>query len=181
MTAATDADPGINGLRGDLDSVRTALLEDAVARAEEMVTQASLDAEAAVADAERDNMAEVGRAVRRSEGSAKAKADQALARANAEAHSDVLRAKELLRQRLIADIHRAAFGLRHHPRYAELLDQLTGLARHQLGADAVIERDPDGRGGVVATADARRVDYSFTALADRALETIADEVAQLWT
>jgi vacuolar-type H+-ATPase subunit E/Vma4 len=181
MTITTNADPRVDGLRGDLDSVRTALFEDAVAQAEEMVAQASLDAEAAVADAERDTMAEIERALHRSELSAKAKADQALARATAEAHRDVLRAKELLRQRLIADTHRAALGLRRHPRYSELLDHLTSLARRQLGADAVIERDPDGRGGVVATANARSVDYSSVELADRALETIADEVAQLWT
>ena len=55
------------------------------------------------------------------------------------------------------------------------------MARDQLGPGARIERDPPELGGVVATAGTRRVDYTLTALAERALNDHADEVTALWT
>jgi hypothetical protein len=81
----------------------------------------------------------------------------------------------------VATTRRAVLDLRADPRYPALLDHFEQVARRQLGADAVIERDPDGVGGIVAHQGDRRVDYSLAALADRALDTLGDDIERLWT
>jgi hypothetical protein len=66
------------------------------------------------------------------------------------------------------------------PSYPRLLDRLEELARAQLGADVVIDRDPPSDGGVLASSGDRRVDYRLDALAERAAIAIEDEVAASW-
>jgi vacuolar-type H+-ATPase subunit E/Vma4 len=163
-----------------LEPVRIALLSDARAEADRIVSAATSAAETAVAKAEAESLAAVERAVRRTERSSLAHSKQVLARAGNDNHREVLSTREQIRQELINEVRSAARDLRHDPRYPALLDHLETLARSQLGDEAVITRDLDTDGGIVAETGRRRVDYRLPLLADRALDHLADEVAELW-
>ncbi len=180
MTASTSATPDLDPLVDALGPVRSALLEDAAREADRIVNDAAHDAESIVDEAEADARAEVRRAEERSEMSARARADRMLARARNDSHHEILRAKEDIRHRLLEAVHAAALALREDPRYPDLLTELVRLARDQLGPDAVFERDPADHGGILVTDGSHRLDYTLPALADRALDVLADDVAELW-
>jgi vacuolar-type H+-ATPase subunit E/Vma4 len=163
-----------------LGPVRDALLEDAAAEADQVAADANRDAALLVDGAERDAEREIERANRRGAQSAEVRAAGMIAQARGDAHQAILSARQDVRSRLHDAVHVAAQDLRADIRYQALLDELERLARGQLGADAEIERDPDQQGGIIAVADSRRVDYTLAALANRALDAHADQVAQLW-
>jgi vacuolar-type H+-ATPase subunit E/Vma4 len=163
-----------------LAPVRDALLADAEAEAARIVDEARRAADDAVATATKEADATVDAAQRRSELAGRVHADLVLAQARSDAHAAVLHVQEDLRRALQERVHAAVGELRGDPRYSSLLDGLEAMARTQLGGSAVIERDPDPHGGIVAVAGDRRVDYTLQALADRALRAIDDEVARLW-
>lgn len=167
-------------LAAALEPVRRALLADAESEAGERRRVAEREAAAIRAEAD----AAVADAVRRAEDHARAtvriRTAQSLERARAEAHGAVLRARDEARGRLADATREAAVALRHDPRYPDLLDRLELLAVDQLGTSAVVHRDPEPSGGVIAEASGRRVDYSLEALAARALDVLGDEIAELW-
>lgn len=165
-------------LREQLAPVRAALVGDAEAEADRILSSAKSSADDVVAEATAQADAEVERARHRAELAAQANAEQVLARVRSEGHRAVLVSQQQLRQRLIDEVHASVEELRNDPRYPALVDHLEALARTQLGDEAVIEHVPAG--GIVAEANGRRVDYRLTALVDRALETLDDEVAALW-
>ena len=181
MTSSARPAVDVGGLEGQLEEVREALMADARINVDRILAEAREEAERLVAATERDADAEVDRERERSKRSAGIHADQVLARARADAHARIQRAREEVRQQLVDEVRAATGGARTDPRYPALLDQLEVMARSQLGDRTVIERDPEGRGGIIATRDTRRVDYTLGALADRARDAISDEVAQLWT
>ncbi|RLE20890.1 MAG: hypothetical protein DRJ50_10035 [Actinobacteria bacterium] len=164
-----------------LEPVRAALLADANAEAEQIVRDATRAADRLVNQTEHDAEAEVTEVERRGELSARARADQQVARARDEAHSIVLHTQEILHQQLADAARAAVLNLRNDPRYPALLDHFADVARNQLGDAAIIERDPEPDGGIIAVAGTRRVDYTLPALADRALDALADETAALWS
>jgi vacuolar-type H+-ATPase subunit E/Vma4 len=168
-------------LEESLEPVHQALTADGETQAREIVSEATRAADDLVAQAERHAEIEVDNARRRNERSATASVDQTLARARADAHRVVLQTQARHHQHLIDEVRDAAMAMRRDPRYPALLDHLETLAKTQLGSTAAIERDPDLGGGVRAVAGNRQVDYTLEALADRALDTLADEVTQLWT
>jgi vacuolar-type H+-ATPase subunit E/Vma4 len=168
-------------LAARLEPVRDALLADADAEAARIVAEARRVADDAVTSATHAADAAVEAAQQRSELAGRAHADLALARARNDAHTNILRTQEELRRELADRVHAAVDEVRDDPRYPALLDQLEVMVDSQLGSAAIIERDPDAHGGIIAVAGDRRVDYTLRALADRALDAIADEVAQLWT
>jgi vacuolar-type H+-ATPase subunit E/Vma4 len=168
-------------LAGRLDPVRQALLDDARAEAGRIRTEARRRADDAVAEAEQEVAAEVAEVTRRQAIAAGARADQVRARADAEAHTEMLGAREDVHQDLLEAVRVAALRLRDDERYPALLDHFEAVARAQLGAEAHVERDPPADGGIVAVAGTRRVDYTLTTLAERALDVHADEVTALWT
>lgn len=181
MTAVVPSDPVFDDpLRIALEPVRRALLEDARAAADRVLADATRRATRRVEEAERDASAAVESAERRGETSARVRADQALTQARSDAHGRILRVEEELRRRLHDRARTAARELVDDPRYPELIGTLQRLARDQLGPAAEIEEDPGGRGGIVAVAGSRRVDYTLPALAERALGSLADEEASLW-
>jgi vacuolar-type H+-ATPase subunit E/Vma4 len=180
MIALAPTDAGLDGHRAELEPVRDALLEDAKALAHQMIVEATREATLAVDEAEQEADTEIRRAERRGKTSARVRADQTLAQARGDAHGDVLEHKEDIRRRFHRAVRVAALGLEDDVRYPNLIDMLEVLARNQLGPTARIERDPDGLGGLVAVDGSRRVDYTLPALAERALESLADKVAQLW-
>lgn len=180
MTVEIRGAHDVEALIDVLAPVRTALLDDADTEARRIVAEATHDADSTVAETEADANAEIERTRHRSQMSARARADQKLERLRAESHRDVLRAKDDIRRRLIDAVHDAVLDLRDDPRYPELLRGLEARCIAQLGPGASIERDPADGGGIVATADTRRLDYSLPALAERALDSLADDVAELW-
>jgi vacuolar-type H+-ATPase subunit E/Vma4 len=163
-----------------LQPVRRALLDDATHDAEQIAGRASQRAADVVDSARRESATQLEQVRRRRERSAEAHAEQMLAMAHNNAHEAILRAREVVRRQLIDETRRSVMAVRNDERYDTLLDRLEDLARAQLGADARIDRDPAPDGGVIATNGSRRVDYTLPALADRALEALADEVALLW-
>lgn len=167
-------------LARSLEPVRQALLADAEGQAASVRNRAEQEAAAIRAEAD----AAVAEAVRRAEDHARAtlriRADQSLEQARAEAHAAVLRARGEARRRLAGATREAAIALRGDPRYPELLDRLERLAIDQLGPSAVVQRDPEPSGGVIAEASGRRVDYTLDALAQRALGALGGEIAELW-
>lgn len=182
MTATLDRsiDTASLSLEEALQPVRLALLADAELEADRIIAAARTAADESVAGALSEADAEVERARDRAERSARAHTARLQARVLDQGRRTVLAAKEQLRRRLVDDVHDAALELREDPRYPLLLDHLEALAVRQLGDDAVIERDPEGAGGLIARTDLRRVDYRLASLADRALDALADEVGALW-
>jgi vacuolar-type H+-ATPase subunit E/Vma4 len=163
-----------------LAPLRAALLADAQARA------ASLRAEAE----ER---------VRAELESARARADALVARARVEAQQRaelaalrgssaqrraaqrrILEARREAYEALRAEALGAVLGLRDEPGYEQLLDRLEREARARLGDEVVIERDPDGAGGVIARDGQRLIEATLPALAARALDELGPEVGALW-
>lgn len=182
MTTTIDraavADP--SNLEAVLQPVRRARLADAKTEADQVIAAATASAETMIADATAEADADVERARSRLERSARAHDEQLHSRIRDDARRSVLATQEQIRQTLIEAVHRAAGDLRSDPRYPMLLDRLEELARVQLGDDAVVERDPEPDGGVIARTELRTVDYRLPVLADRALDALADGVASLW-
>lgn len=167
-------------LEAVLQPVRRARLADAKTEADRIIAAATASAETMIADATAEADADVERARSRLERSARAHDEQLRSRIRDHERRSVLATQEQIRQTLIEAVHRAAGDLRSDPRYPMLLDRLEELARLQLGDRAVIDRDPEPDGGVVARTELRTVDYRLPTLADRALDALADEVASLW-
>jgi vacuolar-type H+-ATPase subunit E/Vma4 len=168
------------GLAQDLEPVRRALLAEADLTAQQILDEASHAAECVTRNAERESAAQLDEVNRRNQRSAQAYRAQALRRAHSEAHEVRLRTQAAIHQQLVDHTRRSVVAMRSDPRYPALLDGLEALARRQLGAGAVIDRDPDPDGGLIAVSGSRRVDYTLPALADRALDALGDEVALLW-
>ena len=72
----------------------------------------------------------------------------------------------------------AVLRLRDEPGYATWQRALVRTARKALGEGARVSDHPGG--GVIAEHGRRRLDLSLSAIAARALEAIAPEVAALW-
>ncbi len=180
MTTVAPDPSGLSETRAELEPVREALVADAKSQADQLIADATSASAIEADEAERLADAEIERAARRGAASAQARANQELAHARSVAHREVLEAKDDIRGRFQEALRAAALNLRNDARYPALVDELERLARDQLGPNTTIERDPNGLGGIVSVSGARRVDYTLPALADRALESVADEVGQLW-
>ncbi len=180
MTAVAPIPSGLDETRAELEPVREALLADATSQAERLIADATNAATTEADENEQEADAEIERAARRGAASAHARANQQLARARNIAHHQTLQAKDEIRDRFQEALHAAALNLRNDARYPALVAELERLTRDQLGPNTHIERDPNGLGGIVGVSGARRVDYTLGALADRASESVADKVGQLW-
>jgi len=163
----------------NLDVVRDALLADARRQAEDLLAAAEHAAMTVVAAA-RDE-AERMMAGARSDGEAEARRVAAIegARARRQFREQVLSARRAAYERLRVESRRTAIDLRHDPRYADLVDGLTRVARRQLGDEAAVRVD-ERAGGVVATAGSRSVDYRLDVVADRCVAALGDEIEALW-
>ncbi len=164
-------------LERQLEPVRRALLEDAQGGAEEILAAARAGAATVVARAQAESDEAVEHARERAAATARSRREQSLSTARRAAHGSVLRAEAAVRRELAGQVHVAVEALPDDPRYPALLDRLEALAHAQLGHGAMITRDPRPGGGVIARAASRQVDYRLPALADLALDAIADDVA----
>jgi vacuolar-type H+-ATPase subunit E/Vma4 len=169
----------VDARRTALEPVRVALLDDARAEADRLIADATRAADLIVGRAQLDADAAIEQARRRGAASAEARADQTLTHTRSTAHTEILRAEDDIRRGLHGAARAAVLDLRTDHRYPVLMSELELRARRQLGPDAMITPDPDG-GGFVAQSGGRRVDYTLPALADRALDALADKVAALW-
>lgn len=163
-----------------LDPVRLALLAEGVTQAERAIADAEAASKTTIDQATSDAQSSVDDTIERQRLTTAAAGDQELARLRQESASKVLAAQSAAHQRLVTSTHDAFLALRHDANYPALLDWLTNLAIDRLGADATIDRDPELVGGVVATLGSRLVDFSMPMLADRALDALADRVAEVW-
>jgi vacuolar-type H+-ATPase subunit E/Vma4 len=94
-----------------------------------------------------------------------------------------LRADELAAQRMIyedlaAKVTDAVCGLRDDADYPRVRQRLTERTRELLGPAAVIAEAPGG--GIVARGPGRRLDYSLSGFAARAVERLGADIAGLW-
>ena len=160
-----------------LAPVRRALLDDAEQRAVELVQAARVAADERTAAAEQRATDEVERARHRARATAIARTDRAVAEARRRAHARVLETDAEIAGELTTRVRRAVRSMSDDPRYPALRAQLELLARRQLGQGANVVAD-EVDGGVVADLDGRRVDYRLTALAERVLDVIADDLTE---
>jgi vacuolar-type H+-ATPase subunit E/Vma4 len=164
----------------NLGPLRDALLDEAEAGAERRRAEVEAERAKRLADARAKASALVEEG--RLEGRRAAKQEGARRRgaARRRAREAELAARGALFEELRRRARAGAFGLRVDPTYPELLDRLAEAAQAQLGADAELEVDRPGTGGVVARSGRRSVDYTLPALADRALADLDGEVEKLW-
>lgn len=179
MSAALDSER-IEALRSDLEPVHRALLADAAWHADDVIAAATASAAATVDQATRAAERSVEDAVAQRRATAAAANEQLLAHTRQQVAVRIRTAQRDAHQRLVDTTREAFLSLREEASYASLLDRLAELAQAQLGPEAEITRDPVSVGGVVATDGSRLVDYTLPALADRALDALADQVSQVW-
>ena len=163
----------------NLDSLRTALRVEAKTAATQRLAQVDEACERSLAEAHARarKLADQGRL----EGARLAERNSLRRRAAANRH-----ARELLlaaQSGLLDDLRLratdAALELRTDPRYEELLERVSQLARSQLGADAEVEADEE-LGGVVGRAGSTSVDYTLPALVERAIAELDGRLETLW-
>lgn len=164
----------------DVSPLRAALLAQATADGERLLAEADEEAAAAIARAERETAALVERARAEGRAAAELEAARERRRARREAHAQLLQAQGELYDELRREASAGVLRLRGEPGYPALLERLTAAARAQLGDEVELEIDPPGRGGVVARAGSRSVDYSLPALVDRCLASLGSELERLW-
>ena len=162
-------------------ALRASFLAATAAEAERALAEARRRHEVRLAEArgQADELVEQARHAGEADGELEAAQMRVRARRRA-------RALELAARREVYDEFRgaaleAALALRGTPAYARLLGRLAAAARRQLGAEAILELDPTGPGGVAARAGARRVDYTLPALVDRCIAGLGDELTGLWS
>lgn len=161
-----------------LAPVRRSLLTAAQQEAADLRRDAGAKALALVEAAQRD--ADRIRAAAAAEGAATARSQAVLrsARVRRQAHETVLTRRNALRLDLRRQVRQAVAELRTDPRYPRLLARLTEQSHDLLGPEATVAESPQG--GVVAEVGSRRLDLSLPALATRTLESMTQEVGELW-
>lgn len=163
-----------------LDAAGDALLADARERAAAVLEEADRTARECLDRARRDAEDVIARARAKGDAEGRIAAARAAVAERSLARMEVLAAQRAAFDRLRESAHDAVLALRAAPDYQELLDRLATAARHDLGDDAQIERDPPGVGGVRGRAGTRRVDYTLAALADRGVDALGPRVRRLW-
>lgn len=169
----TRADPT---LAAALAPVRAALLTAARADADRTRARAEADAAAALA-AGRAAAARVqseARAQGEATGAAAAAAERR--RAHRAARAAVRRAQRDRYEQLRAEARAAVTRLQSGSDYPELHRRLSAAVLRALGDRAVL-REAAG-GGVVGEAPGRRVDCSLAGFADRAVQSVAEQLAE---
>lgn len=164
----------------NLEPLRTALLAETDREMQSRLEEVDAGCARVVQDAETraHELATLGRL----EGEAAAAKEAARRRATAtrRAREIRLRAQRFQVEKLRKASHDAESRMREDSRYGPLVDHLSGLARSQLGSDAVVQIDPGGRGGVIGRKGMTSVDYTLPVLVDRAIASLDDELETLW-
>jgi vacuolar-type H+-ATPase subunit E/Vma4 len=163
----------------NLDSLRTALRVEAETAATQRLAQVEEACEHRLAEAHAKarELADQGRL----EGERLAKQNSLRRRAAAKRHARELRlvAQAGLLDELRLRATEDALELRTDPRYEELLERLSTLAKSQLRADAEVVADAEV-GGVVGRAGSMSVDYRLPVLVERAIAQLDGQLETLW-
>jgi vacuolar-type H+-ATPase subunit E/Vma4 len=164
----------------NLESLRTALLGEAETEVVRRCAQVDEACERRLAEAQAKAAELIEQA--RLEGVHAAAKDSLRRRgaANRQARELRLAAQRGLIDELRLRAVETALQLREDSRYAELLERVSRVARSQLGADAEVELDPPGLGGVMARAGTTSVDYTVPTLVDRAIAELDGQLETLW-
>lgn len=151
-----------------LAPVREALLAGARADAERTVARADAAAERSLAEARAAaaRIREQARAQGAASGTAAARERQRASRRAG--RTRVLRAQRDEYERLRHAARQAVARLASEPDYPRLRQRMVGAVTRALGPQATVRDGPGG--GVVGEVPGRRVDYSLTGFADRAVD-----------
>lgn len=160
-----------------IQPVRDAMLRGAADHAGQVVAQARAVAEATVTAARDAAQAAVADA--RASGIAQATPVAAgeLNRSRQAARAVSLGAARAAHEEIAGRIRAAVLALRDEPGYPRLRDALAARAAQAAGPDAQVADHPEG--GVIARAGGVVVDCSLPRLADRAVEALAAQIAEL--
>jgi vacuolar-type H+-ATPase subunit E/Vma4 len=172
-----DRDPG---LTAQLAPLEAAVIAAARKDADAQLEAAKAKAAAVVAEAEGNARAVLEQAASEGRGAAKRAAEHRLVDGRRQARRLILGAQQAAYQHLVREAIRATEDLRQRPEYTDLERRLIETAKDVLGADAEIVPNPDGHGGVRASAGGRTVDLTLTALARRCIERLGEDVTRLW-
>jgi hypothetical protein len=160
-----------------LEAVRVKLRETASSQVARVEAEATRAAAALLARARAD--AERGVAQAAADGASEAEpvAAAELARSKRAARSISLGAQEATREYLAGRIRTVVLALRQRADYPLLRDRLIDIAEREAGPGAVISDHADG--GVIASAPGVVVDCSLGRLADRAIDALSFQIAEL--
>ena len=171
--------PDATPLPDGIDALESALRLAVAQRNDGRIRAARCDADTRLAEAGREAAMLLERARREGEDVTDALLTRERASLRRENVAIVLEARHSVVLELDAQVRAGVFAMREAPDYGSVVDALTTRARARLGADAVIVTDPDGAGGVIGELGGRRVDYTLTALAERACATLGDAIEEL--
>lgn len=160
-----------------LEPVRAALIQHASVQAARTAAEATRKATALVARAHADAEALVAQATAEGAAEAEPVAAAELSRSRRAARAISLGAEETTREYLAGRIRAGVLAWRERADYPLLRDRLIEIAGRAAGPGAVITEHADG--GVIATAPGVVVDCSLGRLADRAIEALGVQTAEL--
>jgi hypothetical protein len=109
---------------------------------------------------------------------ARSRAALRFAQVRRQAHERVLTRRNALWLELQRQVRESAVSLRTDSRYPRLLAPLIAQSHALLGPEASVAESPEG--GVIAEVGSRRLDLSLPVLATRTLESMMQEVRELW-
>lgn len=167
-------------LRSQLEPLAAALAEGAQRDADARIDEAEASAQSIQGKATSQASEILSSA--RTEGEAAAARESAhrLVAAKREARRRVLGAQRAAYDALF-DAALAAVGeSRERPAYTSLEERLAQTAKTTLGADANVQRNPGGQGGVVARLNGRSVDLRLPVLVRRCIAEIGKDISKLW-
>ena len=162
-----------------LEPLRSALIADARKEADAILEDARLRAQQIAQRTDAECKAIELRA--REEGVRAGTVEAARRRAEIvrEQRRRVLRARCEAHDRIRGEAIEAVLELRRETGYRAFEERLEAIARRTLGEDALVERDPEGTGGVRATHGSRSIDLSLPRLADVCFAAMNDEIAEV--
>jgi hypothetical protein len=160
-----------------LEPVRATLRQSSSSQAAGTEAEATRAAAALLARARADAEALVAQAAAEGAAEAEPVAAAELSRSKRAARSISLGAQETTREYLAGRIRTAVLALRERADYPLLRDRLIEIAGRAAGPGAAITEHADG--GIIATAPGVVVDCSLGRLADRAIEALGVQIAEL--
>ena len=163
----------------NLDAYRLVRLDEAGATARQLEAEAETASRERLEDATRSAEAIVARATTEAIAEADRNSAAAMSRDRRGARRIVLEAQRAAYEDMIARVRAGALALRDDPTYGQLLEGFERAARRRLG-DVAVVRVSASSGGIVAEVEGRRVDYTLPVLADRCAQELGAEVGRLW-
>lgn len=171
---------GSPDLSTELEPLRAALLAEAQRDADATFAEARARVQAIGVEADAACGRILSRARAEGETAAARRTAHRLVEAKRAARGNVLKAQRAAYDALFDAVLAELRTVREREEYASLENRLANAAASALGEDAVVERDPGGRGGVSARLDDRYVDLTFPVLVRRYIATLGREVSRLW-